>query len=295
MRLFWCIAFFGPAGYFGYQGEPLLAAVLVAAGVGSLSGYRMGALSMITSVAAFAAAVWYGPSLGIEQEARFTQWFGTTGLLNRGVSIGVVAIAISMVVWFISYLTIGRVIARRPSLDRLNRRSGFLLGCVQSSFAVVLLIGGILMIEPVQRERVANQNIPEADLPRVTKAVFWISEEVDQSAAGKYMREYNPFTRIPQLNQIERVQQTAAVLADPSKMNEVIEHPSIRQLQNRPDVREAVAELRGDENLREILTSGKPMDRAAAMTLLSHPAVLNLVDQPGFLDEAKKAIADAGL
>ena len=78
-------------------------------------------------------------------------------------------------------------------------------------------------------------------------------------------------------------------------MNDVFGHPSILNLQQRPEIQKAVAELRSDESINDILTSGKPMDRSAAMTLLNHPAVLNLVDQPGFMEHADKAMEAAGL
>ncbi len=45
-----------------------------------------------------------------------------------------------------------------------------------------------------------------------------------------------------------------------------------------------------DKKIKQILSAGKPLDRAAVMTLLQHPAVLELVDQPGFLAEASRVL-----
>jgi hypothetical protein len=55
-------------------------------------------------------------------------------------------------------------------------------------------------------------------------------------------------------------------------------------------VRKAVDQLTSDPAIQQILRSGKKMDRSMAMTLMSHPAVMELVDQPGFLEQAAKAI-----
>lgn len=295
VRLFWCVAFFGPAAYFGYQGEYLLAVILACAGIGAFSGFRVGMLSILTSVAAITAAIIYAPEIGMQYEQQVGETLGTTGLLNRCVSVAGVGIGISMLVWLVTYLTVGRIVRNRPGLVRMNRRGGFLIGYAQGAAAIVLLVGGFLVMEPIQRQRLAEANVAVEDYSMVHKAIFWTVDQTDASVIGPTIRKYNPIEKIPQLNQIQRVQRTAAVLADPAKMNDVIGHPSILQLQQRPEVQQAVADLRSDESINKILTSGKPMDRAAAMTLLNHPAVLNLVDQPGFLEEATKAIEEAGL
>ena len=295
VRLFWCVAFFGPAAYFGYQGDYLLGAILACAGLGAFGGFRVGMLSMLTSVAAITAAIIYAPEIGMQYEQQISAKLGTTGLINRTVSVVGVGIGISFLVWLVTYLTVGRIVRNRTGLIRLNQRGGFVIGFAQGAAAIVLLVGGLLVMEPIQRQRLTEANIADEDQSMVHKAIFWTVDQVDASVIGPTLREYNPIENIPQLNQIQRVQRTAAVLADPAKMNSVIGHPSIIQLQERPEVRRAVAELRSDESINDILTSGQPMNRDAAMTLLNHPAVLNLVDQPGFLEEASKAINEAGL
>ena len=288
--LFWAVFFFGPAAYFVNQGEYLLPVVLVAAGISAFSGYRMGALSIITGITALAAAIWFAPAIGVDHESQFQEWFGTTGLLNRGVSVAIVAVGISMLVWMMTYLSIGRLVRRRPRWDRMNRKTGFLIGMVQGVVGVVLLVGGLLYMEPMQRERLASQDIDVESAPVIVQMVFRATEKVDQSVIGPTIREHNPVEKIPQLNQIKQVQKTAAVLADPRQINRVMEHPRVIDLRDSAEVREAVTELKADEKLRSIFESGNPMDKETAMTLLSHPAVMNLVDQPGFLEKAKSAI-----
>jgi hypothetical protein len=72
-----------------------------------------------------------------------------------------------------------------------------------------------------------------------------------------------------------------------------LQHPSIQRLQQQPSVKQAVDRVNSDPKIREILDSNQPISRSAAMTLLSHPAVMNLVDQPGFLEEATQAIQES--
>lgn len=294
-RLFWCVAFFGPAAYLGYQGDYVLAALLACGGIGAFSGFRVGILSMVTTFAAIGAAIVYAPEFGLQYEYKVAGFLGTTGLMNRCISVLGVGILISMLVWMISSMTLGRIVRSRPGLSRMNRLTGFTLGYAQGVAGIAVLIGGLLVFEPLLRKSLADANVPAEDYSLVHRVVFSTVEQTDKSVLGPYLRTYNPMETIPQLNRVQEVHRTAAVLSDPAKINQMMTHPSIVKLQQSRSVQRAVQDLRSDESINQILTSGKPMDRSAAMTLLNHPAVLNLVDQPGFLEEASKAIEEAGL
>ncbi len=290
--VFWSMFFFGPAAYFIYQGEYIVPVILISAGICAFSGYRLGALSILTSVAALAAAIGFAPSIGMNYEEQFQEWLGTTGLVNRGVAIAVIALSISMAVWTIISLTIGRVVRRRPGLDRMNRGTGFLIGIGQGVVGAVLLVGGLLYIEPIQRARLESQNIEVDSAPAIMQMVFRATEQVDHSIVGPVFRKHNPIEKIPQLQQIKQIQKTATVLADPQQMNRVIEHPAVVRLRQTPEVQAAVMELRSDQEIQAILQRGEPMNQETAMKLLRHPAVMRLIDQPGFLESAKEAIDD---
>ena len=70
----------------------------------------------------------------------------------------------------------------------------------------------------------------------------------------------------------------------------MLRHPSIRQLQQRPEVKVAMDKLIEEPSIQEILRSQEKMNRSMAMSLLNHPALLELVDQPDFLSAAAKVI-----
>lgn len=294
-KLFWASAFFGLSACFAYGGDYVASILMFAAGVGAFSGFRIGALSVLTSLVTITAIIVYGPSISIQYEEKLSQLIGTTGLLNRGVCIAIGAVVISFVVWLVVHFTIGRLVRRSPSLDKANRIAGFAIGSTQGMFAVVLLVGGILVMAPLQQRQMIQAGLVESELPTVSRLVMSANKHIDESPTGKLIARFNPFEKIPQLNQIDRFQRTASVLSDPAKINEVISHPSIQQLQNSDAVREAVNTLRRDEAIQSILYSGKAMDKSAAMTLLNHPAVLKLVDQPGFVEKANLAIQEIGM
>ena len=74
----------------------IIVAVCAVSGFTAFSGFRLGAVAILGSIGAIAAAIEYAPSIGYSQEVRFTHWFGTTGLLNRFLCVGVAGLAITL-------------------------------------------------------------------------------------------------------------------------------------------------------------------------------------------------------
>lgn len=295
MRLFLLIAFFGPTIYYGYEGDFVLAALIGSAGLSAFSGFRIGATAMIASVIAITAAVAYAPSIAYAHEFRFTEWFGTTGLLNRVVSIGSVGLGITVLASLLVMLVTRGIYRRRPGLDRSNRWLGLWIGAIEGVVLVFFALGGALVLEPIEQSR-ADSGVRQTERgKRISKWVLATAANVHQSEAGPYIETYNPFVQFPELNKIEEVQKSVQILSDPKKIEKLINHPEVKQLQSRPEVRTAVRKVLDAPDIREALNSGGPMNRRIAMTLLNHPAILELIDQPGFVEVATKAIRSTNL
>ncbi len=289
-RLFFLTLFSGPAIYFATQGDYVLSAIVAAAGLSSFSGFRIGAAAMITSVAAIAVAVSYAPSIGYQHEWRFTQWFGTTGLMNRILCIGVVGLLITLGTSMLVMVVTGKLFLGRPNLNLKNKWLGFMIGGVEGVVATVVLLGGVLILEPMEQARI-DKNIAQTERGKtISEFVLKIAGFTHASEIGPTIEQYNPFVRFPKLNKIEQVQKTVQTLSDPQKIERLMRHPEVQQLQSRPEVRTAVEKVMKDPEIRSALHSGTPMNRSIAITLLNHPAILELIDQPGFIDVATKAI-----
>ena len=63
-RLFMSMLFIGPSLYFGWEGDYALAAVCSVSGFAAFSGFRLGAVAILGSIGAIAAAIEYAPSIG---------------------------------------------------------------------------------------------------------------------------------------------------------------------------------------------------------------------------------------
>tara|TARA_R110002049_G_scaffold285698_1_gene466691 strand:+ start:75016 stop:76017 length:1002 start_codon:yes stop_codon:yes gene_type:complete len=288
--LFWLAVFMGVGGYGIYAKDALIAIIPIVVMFSAFSGFRLGALRLTGSIAAIALAIAYAPQLGVAYEVRFSQWFGTTGLTNRFASIGAIGVLISLFVTVAFIVLTSRMVSRRPGLAWLNSWFGFFFAAAQGGLAVLLLLGGVLMIEPME-QRNAEAGVTKS--PRgqmISDAVLTVAEHTHSSQIGPYIERFNPFVKIPQLNKLDQVQQTVRVLNNPTEMNQLLNHPQVIELKKRPETKRAVRELMEDPTIREILASKNRMDKSTAMTLMSHPAILNLIDQPGFLEAATEVI-----
>ena len=148
---------------------------------------------------------------------------------------------------------------------------------------------------PIEQDR-ASSGVRQTERGKqISSWVLATAESVHNSEAGPYIEKYNPFVQFPELNKIEQVQKSVQILSDPKKIEKLINHPEVKQLQSRPEVRTAVRKVMEDPEIRDALNSGRPMNRNIAMTLLNHPAILELIDQPGFLEVATKAIQNTNI
>lgn len=293
-RLFFSALFFATAIYFVIQGDHVLAAALAVTGIASFGGYRTGSVYIAGSLIGIGVAIALAPSIGRSQEMRFAEWFGTTGVTNRIVSIGTVGVIISFVVSMIVFFVGGMFLANRPRLDTLNRWIGFAIGSLQGAFAVLLFLGGLMVLEPIEKERADTRDPLDLRGQFVSKWILNIADQAHQSRLAPIVDAYNPFTKIPQLNKVEEIQQSVRILGDPQKIDDLIHHPSIESLAERPEMKRVIEELTTDPEVQRILQSGQPINRETALTLMNHPAVLELIDQPGFVEEAYRIIQNAG-
>lgn len=281
-----------PAAFFHFQGDTVSAAIIAFAGIAGLAGYRAGAISILLLLGSATIAFWVAPSLGMANETKFSSWFGTTGLTNRIVSILVVGFAVIAIGSFVA-MFLRRRLASRPKLEAANHWAGFGLGLLEGGVAMALLLGGILMVESREIERAPLRDPADTRGQMVSKFILETSSQTRQSLIGSAIAQNNPFKTIPQLQKFEQVQDTVDVLKDPNKIQHIMYHPSIKELQQSHAVQRAVSELQDDPEIADILRS-QQVDRSMAMKLLSHPAVLRLVDQPEFIERAGTIIQSLG-
>ncbi len=148
------------------------------------------------------------------------------------------------------------MLEKRPRLDSLNRWIGFSIGGLEGLVAIVFFLGGMLIIEPMERERSGAARPADVRGRMLSKFILATAEKTRASRIGPVLETYNPFTRVPQLNRIQEVQQSVQVLSDPAQIEGLLHHPSMEQLQRRPEVRQAMQKLNSDPAIKRYLAFG---------------------------------------
>lgn len=285
----WCLVIFFPVMLWAMLAKDyVLATAWCLVCLCGCSGLRAGAAGMFGMFIAMGIAVVYGPTLGIRYEGEVTKWIGTTGLANRFLSIGLMVVMLTLVIGQIFQWGIFLATHKHKTLQGLNRYVGGVLGCVQGVAGVFLLLGGLFMIESIQQTDATNQQaqIQTAEASLMQRVV----NEAHASRLGTWVKNYNPYEKIPQLNRFHEVKRTVEMLVQPERVQELLAHPEVARLKSDPNVQQAIRDIRDDAAISKLLNGDKPLDSTAIMMIMNHPKVLNLLDQPGFLESVQRAI-----
>ena len=285
-----CLALFGiPAAIFAWQQDYVLSGLLIIVAAGCISGFKVGAARTLATVAGIIAAVWFTPQFSGDLEPKLTEWISTTGLTNRLLSIGLIGGLIILVTVLVVGLISGSIFKRSRGLNSLNRWTGFLMGGAEAAVGLFVLLSGLIIVQPM----LPVSSVTEAPIEHaITTNVAKVVEQTEQSYIAPYIEKYNPFVKYPQLNRFAEVQSTVAVLQDPVAVKKIIYDPRIKALQEDPAMQEAIDKLKKDKTINKILRSGGPTDAAKVMQIMNSPVLLDLLDQPGFVEEASRVIED---
>jgi len=286
------VAVLGLFGYFCNQSDWVSAAATLAVGFAAFGGFKTGALKALAFLVSATATFYLAPYLGMQLESTFSNWVGTTGLTNRFYAILVTGLVVFLITVIVTIKLGNRILHGRPKITLLNHWLGFLLGGVQGFLVVVILLGGMVTIQKVNAERLSERIPPTGRAKLLAEILDKTSEQTQASRLAPLITRFNPFEHVPQLSNVDEWQRGMEVLMDPSKVNALFDQPAIKDLKNREDVAETLAQLNEDPEIQKLLNSNRPASKELAMKLLNHPAVLNLLDQAEFRDAATSAFRD---
>ena len=287
-----CLLLFGiPAGVCIYKGDLVTGVALAAVGLSCYLGYRAGAIRALATVGGIVAAIYFAPQWAPSVESFLAEKLSLSGLMNRGASLGIVGLAVVVAV-----ILIGRVLCRLllskdglGPLNGLNRWGGLLLMGGEAVIAIALLLGGILIVSPEQEDLPSPPDSATLG-ERFNYQIDVVAAETRSGAIGRVLKKHNPFLKFPQLNKFKEIQQTVHVISDPTAMKQVITHPRIKELRGTPAVELAIINLEADEEIQQIISSGEPLDGEKIMTLLKSQVIMDLLDEPQFIEEASRII-----
>jgi uncharacterized membrane protein required for colicin V production len=279
----------GAAGYVWWLGDHVAATALAAITIMGFGGYRVGATRIAGFLIGLATAVVYAPGFGGALEANFAEWFGMTGLANRIASVGAVGIGITLAAMIVAAILSRFLFGKRPLLRAGDRWIGFGVGTLQGAIVMLLLLGGMLEVEAMAKQRVESRIADDELRHAVAVQVVKVAEKTRESRIASLVSTYNPFDRVPQLRSLRRRVQ---VISDPAKLNDLVQHPSMERFTERPQVRKAIDNLTADPQLQQALQSGQPIDQKTALSLMNNPSVLKLLDEPEFMSEMSRLLSE---
>jgi hypothetical protein len=205
---------------------------------------------------------------------------GTSGLVNRMVSIAVCAMVLMAVIATLMSIPIGRWLKTRPKLKRYDRLLGAGFGIAEGALAALFVIWGALAIEPLAAGNVARAADPDSGVQRsrVAQLALSFATSARESVVGRVAAPVNPLRQMRALRLFERAE---AVMSDPERREVFLNHPLMQQVRERPSVKRAAELLAADPlvNLDDGLSDEE------VRTLLTSPRLLEILDETHVLSE----------
>ena len=294
--VFWTPAFCVGIGAVGLLAVLMLpfggfvtAAFLVIVGLSVLNGRMLGAARVAAGVVGMVMAMLLAWPLGRGLEGVFAAICGTSGLVNRMISIGGSGVLVAAIVGVGVSIPIRRYMKKRPALQRFDRVIGTGLGAVDGVLFAVILLWGALAIEPLAARTIAQaaESDGRVRVSPAARAVVAVARSARHSVVGHVAGVANPLKSMRVVTLLDDAQE---VLSDPEKREALLNHPAIKALQERQSVKDTLERLAAEPNIVD-LDDG--LDEAEVRELMKNPRFLAILDETGLLSDLSAVIADA--
>ena len=297
--LTFCVGIFGiPAVAMAYLGDFVTAGLLVATGFGCWIGFRTGALKALASILLVMAAIYVAPQFVHFVEPKLVEWFEIQGLSRRILSMAVIVFAIGCVLTGIVWLITRWTIKKGSRVESFNRGVGLMIGGAEAAVGTVLLLGGLLVIHPMfDQEKIADAGERIESLSDIVLvSTDDVTKRMETSLIGPLLVEHNPFTKYPEYNPLPKIHKTVQLLNNPSQINELLnDEATMEKLHASDAFATAVEKLRIDPAVQKILNSDGPPRPKQILGLLNSQSVLEILDEPGFMEEVNRIMKDSSV
>ena len=243
----------------------------------TLHGYFFGAAKAVASMAAMMLAIPLAGAVGRLFEVPCSNIFGTTGLINRMVCIGVGGVAVMVIVGTILSILIGIWLKRRPGWRKADRGVGGVVGLLEGCLLGVLVIWAVLVIEPIAAQQLAHAEI-SSGVMRAGRGARWVvsaADAVHQSAVGRAAGHVNPLKEMRLLRIFGSAQ---TVLNDQVMRERFVNHPNMREIAELPAIKKAQELLLANSDIVNFEDGLTPDE---LQTLMRDPRLLKILDESG--------------
>src|SRR5678815_3388824 len=154
-------------------------ALVIAASV--LQGLWRGATELLGLVIGLALAGLLAAPLGKSLEGFVGSIAGTTGLTNRLLSMGLVALLIASVSGIAGRMAAKRWLKLHPTYRRWDPYLGALCGLAEGCLLALMLMWGPLALEPIAQSRTGGD---DRDEPAIARAIIEYAKAIRSSSLG---------------------------------------------------------------------------------------------------------------
>lgn len=246
-------------------GGPVVAIVAVIAGACTLQGLWRGASEIVGVLVGMFVAAFLCRPLGRAMEGAVSSLCGTSGLTNRFVSVGLVALLVSATISIAASVAFKRFWkAKLGAWMRWNYLVGAGLGLIEGAILSMLVLWTPLFVEPIARAEVSldqqlGRSNEEGENVMARRAASWATA-VRESALGSVAIATNPTAASPIVQLLEDF---VAVSNDEEAMEHFVSSEPLQRLKNLPSVGEAIRRLEADPELTGLIKSPSTSPPAA--------------------------------
>lgn len=228
-------------------------------------------------------AVLIAPALGRGLEGAIGGMLGTTGLLARILSIGIVGVAIITLVGIGGGRIIKSLINDRPAWKRWNSMAGAGLGLVEGIILGMGLMWAVLALEPIAANQVAAAEDPLSDDEEDARAranpmaerIVRLAGDVHDSSLGGLAETTNP---IEGSRLLSIMQDFAAISRDPDAVRTFVESDVMEQIAALPSIQRAKELIEQDPQLGSLATP-EGVSVSTIRLILESPTLLRILDE----------------
>ncbi|MCC6676388.1 MAG: CvpA family protein [Phycisphaerales bacterium] len=234
-------------------------------------------------------AVLLAPAIGRGLEGVIGGMLGTTGMLARILSIGIVGITIILVVGVGAGRIARKLINDRPAWKRWNSMAGAGLGLIEGLILGMSLMWAVLALEPIAANQVAAAEDPltvDEEGSRIqanpmARRLVRIAGDVHESSLGGLAETTNP---IGGSKLLSIMQDFAAISRDPEAVRAFVESDAMRAIADLPSIQRAKELIEQDPQLGS-LASAEGVSVSTIRLILESPTLLRILDETRVVED----------
>jgi hypothetical protein len=240
-----------------------------------LNGYWLGAARVTSLLIGMLIAATLAVPLGKLFEGVSGYLTGTSGLANRMLSVGIMAILVTAAATPGFHILVTWLMQEKLNAPAADKPLGAVIGSLQGTLLGFLVLWSILAIQPVAATAVAVRQ-PGAAENRAAVKFVELGESVRQSLVGHVAETVNPMS---DLRLLTLLQKALRVLNDPAARDKMARHEAIAAIKDLPSVKQAAEMIKADQRLMAMLSAEDGVSADELREILDSPTILKILDE----------------